>query len=182
MVLLVLVEWPQWLQQDGAKLLLFAFGVVALLVVARWASKRSESTYEFPPQESAKETSRGVPFPDSELHPRMKVGKYEIRKLYFDSFQPMTGPPDPDSFCGELVVEVEHLETGGISTWGFTVGTPAGFDAKLTSKQWKLMYAPDVFVVRRYDLDQIRAAVIDHITIANEPIPEKASDEAGFTS
>jgi hypothetical protein len=195
LVLSIIVEMPQWLQHDGAKLFFFGSVFFALLVAARWASSKSESSYQIPDGDSPEitndqslpsalpnATSHGVPLADSELHPRMRLGKYEIRKLYFDTFEAMTGPPSPDSFCDELTIEVEDCDTGYTSTWGFTVGTPSGIDAKMISKQWKIMYLPEILVVRRYDLDQIRNAVMDQITVATDPIPEKASEDAGFTT
>ena len=165
---------PSWLAQDGLKLLLFATCAVAVFALTRWASRKSESYYEFPTQPDSDPKLSVTPGPDpvGELHPRMRVGGVEIRSFYFHTFNAMTGPPDPESFCDELTVEVEYLETGNRSQWEFTVGTPRGFEALLREKKWQQMYSPAVFVFQKYDLAKIREAVVERIEIDSSIKPE----------
>jgi hypothetical protein len=168
-----------WLREDGAKLFFFFSCVLGVFALARWVSSKSESPYG-PPAPSDQEPNLSfVPDPDGDLHPRMRIGGVEIRSFYFKTFNALTGPLDPESFCDELTVEVEHLDTGNRSLWGFTVGTPEGFAALLREKNWKLFYSPAVFVFERYDLERIRAAVVERIQLESTGAPEDTSDSAG---
>jgi hypothetical protein len=191
LVLAVLYE-SNWLREDGAKLFFFATCFLGVLALARWASRKSESSYT-PPSPSTEIVSSQIldssqyskrypdPDPNAEVHPRVQIGEIEVRSFYFSTFNAMTGPPDPEVFCDELTVEITHLSTGNKSTWGYTVGTPKGLEALMREKHWSLLYAPDMFVFATYDLKAIRQAVVDKIEISLSPNPEQASDAAGFT-
>ena len=106
----------------------------------------------------------------------MRIGGVEIRSFYFATFNALTGPPDPESFCDELTVEVEYVETGNLGTWEFTVGTPKGFEALLHEKHWQQLYSPSVFVFQKYDLAKIREAVVERIEIDSSIKPEDRSN------
>jgi hypothetical protein len=168
-----------WLQQDGPKLLVFATCAIAVFALARWAGSKSESSYTLPPPTADPKLSfTPVPDPDGDVHPRMRIRGVEIRSFYFGTFNALTGPPDPESFCDELTVEIEYVETGDLSTWGFTVGTPKGFEALLREKKWQLLYSPAVFIFQRYDLAKIREAVVERIEIDSSIKPEDKSSAA----
>ena len=177
---MILALQTSWLQQDGPKLFFFASCAIAVFALARWASSKSESSYGLPSpaDPNPKMSFVPVPDPDGELHPRMRVGGVEIRSFYFKTFNALTGPPDPESFCDELTVEVEHIDTGNRSLWGFTVGTPKGFESLLREKKWQLLYSPAVFVFQKYDLAKIREAVVERIEIDSSIKPEDTSSIA----
>ncbi len=177
--MLVVLE-SSWLQQDGPRLFLFASCAIAVFALARWAGKKSESSYTLPPPADLdlKIPFVPVPDPDADLHPRMRIRGVEIRSFYFATFNALTGPPDPESFCDELTVEIEYLETGNLSTWGFTVGTPKGFETLLREKNWQQLYSPAVFVFQKYDLAKIREAVVERIEIESSIKPEDTSSAA----
>jgi hypothetical protein len=111
----------------------------------------------------------------------MRFGKIELRKFYMREFDAIKGPPDPFEFVDEVTAEVEHLETGGLSTWEFTVGTPSGFARLLESKSWESFFSPEVFVVRKYELEIVREMIVDHISeVLSQPqqtqvLPPKSS-------
>lgn len=171
-----MVLQSSWLQQDGPKLVVFATCAIAVFALARWASNKSESSYLPPPVDpDPKLPFTAVPDPDGDIHPRMRIRGVEIRSLYFSTFNALTGPPDPESFCDELTVEIEYVETGNLSTWGFTVGTPKGFEALLRYKHWEQLYSPAVFVFQKYDLAKIREAVVERIEIESSIKPEDTS-------
>jgi len=177
--MLLLLE-PSWLQQDGLRLFFFLTCAIAVFAIARWASSKSESSYTLPPPANPdpKLSFTPVPDPDGDLHPRMRIRGVEIRSFYFATFNALTGPLDPESFCDELTVEVEYLESGNLSTWGFTVGTPRGFEALLREKHWQQIYSPSVFVFQKYDLAKIREAVVERIEIDSSIKPEDTSSAA----
>jgi hypothetical protein len=64
------------------------------------------------------------------------------------------------------------------SQWGFTVGTPKGFEITLREKNWKFLYSPAVFVFEKYDLTKIREAVVERIEIDSSIKPEDTSSIA----
>jgi hypothetical protein len=164
---MTLLLQSSWLQQDGLRLFFFATCAIVVFALVRWASSRSESSFTLPPSidSDPKLSFTPVPDPDGDLHPRMRIRGVEIRSFYFATFNALTGPPDPDSFCDELTIEVEYLETGNLSIWEFTVGTPQGFEAVLHEKHWQQLYSPAVFVFQKYDLAKIREAVVERIEI-----------------
>jgi hypothetical protein len=169
-----------WLHQDGPRLLFFMTCAIAVFAIARWAGNKSESSYTVPPpaDPAPKLSFVPVPDPDGDIHPRMRVGGVEVRAFYFKTFNALTGPADPESFCDELTIEVEFVETGNRSQWGFTVGTPKGFEALLREKSWQFLYSPAVFVVQKYDLAKIREAVVERIEIDSSIKPEDTSSIA----
>lgn len=177
---MTLVIQSSWLQQDGPRLLFFVTCAVAVFALARWAGSKSESSYTLPPpvDPDPKLLFTPVPDPNGDVHPRMRIRGVDIRSFYFGTFNALTGPPDPESFCDELTVEVEYLETGNVSTWGFTVGTPKGFEALLREKHWQQLYSPAVFVFQKYDLARIREAVVERIEIDSSIRPEDTSTPA----
>ena len=177
---MILLVQSSWLQQDGVKLLAFASCAIGLFALARWAGRKSESSYTLPPPvpSEPKLSFTPVPDPDGDLHPRMQIRGVEIRAFYFASFNALTGPPNPESFCDELTVEVEFVETGNLSTWEFTVGTPKGFETLLREKSWQQIYSPAVFVFQKYDLAKIREAVVERIEIDSSMKPEDPSSIA----
>lgn len=177
---MTLLIQTSWLQQDGPRFLFFVTCAIAVFALARWAGGKSESSYTLPPpvDPDPKLSFTAVPDPDGDVHPRMRIRGVEIRSFYFATFNALTGPPDPDSFCDELTVEIEYLETGNLSTWGFTVGTPKGFEALLREKHWQQLYSPAVFVFQKYNLAKIREAVVERIEIDSSIKPE---DTASIT-
>jgi hypothetical protein len=173
---------PDWLASDSSKLLLFAVAIVALFVIMRIVSRRSETAQPFPGHEFGAaerhgQESSAVPV----VHESMRFDKIELRSFYMREFDVITGPPDPFEFVDELTAEVEHLETGARSTWEFTVGTPSGFARLLEGKGWESFYSPEIFVIRKYELEIVREMIVDHISSAisqpqqTQALPPKSS-------
>ncbi|HWR35110.1 MAG TPA: hypothetical protein VN622_04470 [Clostridia bacterium] len=163
----------EWLASDNAKLLLFIVLCVVVFAGSRLFLKARNRTGneqqgfgsagDFASfSESADSHKPGRP--NTSVHPTMRVGNLEIRKFYLANFDAMTGPPDPFEFADELTVEIEHVGTGNRSTWQFTVGTPAGFARLLENQKWESFYSPQVFVVRKYELEMVREMVMEHIS------------------
>jgi hypothetical protein len=151
---------------DGSKLLLFALVIVALFVIMRIVSRRSESaqdfhSHEFGAAERHEQLSQsGIPT----VHESMRFEKIELRKFYMREFDIVKGPPDPFEFVDELTAEVAHLENGAVSTWEFTIGTPSGFARLLENKGWESFFSPEIFVIRKYELEIVREMIVDHIS------------------
>lgn len=169
---------PSWLKDEGsAKLFFFATIFVALLLVGRWISARSESSAHDPDltpasasvvTESAVDSRPAGPDPKAPIHPELDCGPVILRKLYFSRFDALTGPADALNFFDEVTVEVYFKESGGVFQKIYTVATPLGFSQFLEDKNWDIFYTPEMFVVQRYDLKLIREAIIDRLVEDSE--------------
>jgi hypothetical protein len=173
---------PDWLGNDSSKLLLFAVAIAALFVIMRIVSRRSESAQQFPAHEFGGAERHGSEIPEAAaVHEPVRFEKIELRKFYMREFDAIKGPPDPFEFVDEVTAEVEHLENGALSTWEFTVGTPSGFARLLEAKGWESFFSPELFVVRKYELEIVREMIVDHISEMlsqpqqNQALPPKSS-------
>jgi hypothetical protein len=81
----------------------------------------------------------------------------------FEHFDVSTGPPDPDSFADELLMEVHDSSSGRSWRQTYFVATPAGLEKMLRSKKWSSMVIPQTLVMTRYDLKELRAAILDEL-------------------
>lgn len=166
---------PDWLASDSSKLLLFAFAIVALFVIMRIVSKRSETAQQFAPHEFGAAERQVEASGAPAVHEPVRFDKIELRSFYMREFDVMKGPPDPFEFVDEVTAEVEHLETGERSTWEFTVGTPSGFARLLENKSWESFYSPEMFVLRKYELEIVREMIADHISsMISQPLQRQA--------
>ena len=183
---LLLLDAPSWLGGEHGKLLLMGAVLIGLLLLGRWIAARSETSAHDPLVMSRPAApsmhSAAVPQPDedsseamsldiapaskgsgNDVHPEMDFGPVRLRKLYFHNFDALSGPADPANFFDELTVEVLFKETGAVVENTYTVATPQGLSDLMAAKQWGILYSPEVFVVARFDLEDIRRAVMDHL-------------------
>ncbi len=183
---LTLLDAPSWLGGEHGKLLLMAAVLVGLLLLGRWIAARSETSAHDPmvmtrptaptmqsavvtrPGEDSSEVMSLNAAPASkgsgnDIHPEMDFGPVRLRKLYFHNFDALSGPAAPANFVDELTVEVLFKATGAVVENTYTVATPLGLSELMAAKQWGILYSPEVFIVTRFDLEDIRQAVIDHV-------------------
>ena len=167
----LLLVLPAWLASDSSKLLLFITAIAALYVIMRIVARRSETAQQFPAHDfGAAERNAQISSTGPAVHQPMKFDKIELRSFYMREFDATTGPPDPFEFVDEITAEVDHLETGARSKWEFTIGTPSGFARLLEGKGWESFFSPEVFVIRKYELEIVREMIVDHITaVLSEP-------------
>lgn len=154
----ILSTYAVFLLTDSTKVLIFALAAILIFFVIRRFSRRSETSYDFG---SSPELFGDAPRP---VHASMRFDEIELRSFYMHQFDVLSGPPDPFEFVDELTAEVEHLKTGARSTWNFTIGTPSGFARLLEGKRWESFYSPEIFVIRKYELDMVREMIVEHIT------------------
>lgn len=169
----IILALPSWVNgESGAKLFLIAAVLVGLLLLGRWISAQTESSANDPAlmssAASAPIQARAVPLartdapdPNAPVHPEMDFGPVILQKFYFSGFDAMSGPPDPLDFFDEVTVEVYFKQSDGVFQNTYTVATPRGLSHTLQTKQWDILYAPEVFIVNRYDLKLIREAVME---------------------
>jgi hypothetical protein len=157
-----------------------------LYVFARWASSlgdqdpsdvtRQEPAIPVPPSSAflpphAREALASFP-PDPSL------GRIRITKFFFGKLDPIPGPPDPDVFADELIVELYDPDSGHTWEQSYFVASPLGLREILRDKSWKYLYAAEMLVLPRYDLEEIRRAVVSGIVDSNELFkPSKSTEE-----
>jgi hypothetical protein len=167
---------------DGLKFLLLVLVGGRLLALGRWSSRLGPTgsgdapgntptpdTAELPPSEesnpkvwppSAEEVAASLPFDPA-------LGNLRIRKFYFKKADAIPGPDDPEVFADELNIELYDPDSGHAWWQSYFVATPQGL-AKLREKSWRYLHAPEILVFPRYNLEEIRLAVVSRIRAENE--------------
>jgi hypothetical protein len=176
---------------DALKLLLLVVAGGGLLALGRWSSRLgrtgiAESPANLPTPDSqdlipdrsrlkvwppsAEEVATSLPFDPS-------LGRLRIRKWFFDKTDVVPGPDDPEAFAEELHVELYDPDSGHSWWQAYFVATPMGLAKTLRDKHWRYLHAPDVLVFPRYDLEEIRRAVVSRIVAENELLKQKEQRE-----
>lgn len=160
---------------NASKLLLLVLSAAGLYAVARWASslrgqdqsytagnhRGPEPRYQKPFALDPQEVVASFPA-DPEL------GKLRITKFFFKNFDAIPGPPDPWAFADELTVELYNPDSDHRWWQSYFVATPQGISEILRDKSWKYLYAAEMLVVPKYDLEDIRRAVVSRIVEDHE--------------
>jgi len=180
---------------DALKLLLLVAVGGGLLALGRWGSRlgvansvdyrpdaptrdpaelssgAGSSLKVWPP--SAEEVAASLPF-DPELR------NIRIRKFYFKKADAIPGPDDPEVFADELNIELYDPESGHAWWQSYFVATPQGLAKLLREKSWRYLHAPDILVFPRYNLEEIRRAVVSRIIADHEYFrgKEQAEEES----
>jgi hypothetical protein len=110
---------------------------------------------------SAEQVAASLPFDPA-------LGNLRIRKLYFKKADAIPGPDDPEIFADELNIELYDPESGHAWWQSYFVATPQGLAKHLREKSWRYLYAPEILVFPRYNLEEIRRAVVSRIIADNE--------------
>ena len=181
--------------QDAFKiLLLVAFGG-GLLSLGRWssrlgASQSSDSPANLPTADStdllgegqlipkvwpasAEEVAASLPFDPS-------LGRIRIKRFYFDKTDVHPGPEDPEVFAEELHIELYDPDTDHSWWQSYFVATPQGLAKILWEKHWRYLHASQILVFPRYDVEEIRRAVVNRIMADNELFRGKEPENEEF--
>jgi hypothetical protein len=164
--------------EDPLKLLLLIVFGGALLAFGRWSSRLGASTQQDSPLDvptpdiggllppgasgantwapSAEEVAASLPYDPA-------LGNLRIRKFYFNKADASPGPDDPDVFADELHVELYDPESGNAWWQSYFVATPEGLAKILREKSWRYLHAPQILALPRYNLEEIRRAVVNRI-------------------
>jgi len=119
---------------------------------------------------SAEQVAASLPFDPA-------LGNLRIRKLYFKKADAIPGPDDPEIFADELNIELYDPESGHAWWQSYFVATPQGLAKHLREKSWRYLYAPEILVFPRYNIEEIRRAVVSRITAENELLKNKKQEE-----
>ena len=99
------------------------------------------------------------------------LGRVQVTQFNFAHFDALPGPPDPESFADELILELYDSVSDFRWTATYVVATPAGIRKLMDEERWNFFYATEIFIVRRYDLQLIREAVYGRIKEVHDEVP-----------
>ena len=164
-----------YVSEDALKLLLMVMVGGGLLLLARWSSRLSarQDANTLPNEDtetrltadeakprvcapSAEEVAASFPFDPS-------LGKIRIQKFFFEKVDAIPGPAESEAFADELHVQLYDPDSGHSWWQAYFVATPKGLEKILLEKSWRYLYAPEMLVIPRYDLEEIRRAVVSRI-------------------
>ena len=173
---------------NGLKFLLLVLVGGGLLALGRWSSRlgptgSGSGPYNGPTPDtaelllgeksnpkfwppSAEEVAASLPFDPA-------LGNIRIRRFYFKKADAMPGPDDPEVFADELNIELYDPDSGHAWWQSYFVATPQGLAKHLREKSWRYLYAPEILVFPRYNLEEIRRAVVSRISAENEFLKSK---------
>ena len=179
--------------EDAVKLLLMVVVGGGLLVLARWSSRLGGPSVEDSPADapvrdqfdlapvsspkvwppSPEEVAASLPFDPS-------LGKIQIRKLFFDKVDVSPGPENPEIFADDLHIHLYDPDSNRYWWQSFFVATPKGLANILQEKHWRYLHAPQILVFPRYDLEEIRRAVVSRVMADHEYYkdPKEAEEES----
>ena len=98
-------------------------------------------------------------------------GRVSVTQFNFAHFDAQPGPPDPESFADELILELYDSVSDFRWTTTYVVATPSGIRKLMDDERWAFFYATEIFIVRRYELPMIREAVFGRIQEIHEQVP-----------
>ena len=175
---------------DALRLLVLVAIGGGLLALGRWSSRLggnsgpdsppnapSPDAKELQPDDSAPQTwppgaeEIAASFPFDPL-----LGRIQIKKFFFKKVDAIPGPVDVDAFGDELYIQLYDPDTDHGWWQSYFVATPEGLSRILRERSWKCLYAPEMLVVPRYDLEEIRRAVVVRIMADHEFFKDKKQE------
>jgi hypothetical protein len=164
---------------DTLKLLILLLAGLGLLALARWASGLGDAhTHVLPSQPMYDPVAAPDPFVHQALPPSTapnaggplyffppdpSLGRIRVTKFFFKTIDPVPGPSDPEVFADELFLELYEPDSDHYWGQSYFVATPSGLAKILREKSWRYLHAHEVLVFPRYDLAEIRRAVVTRI-------------------
>jgi hypothetical protein len=177
---------------DALKLVVLVAVGGGLLALGRWSSRLAGARREIFPADAstpdadellpaagfnpkvwppaAEEVAASLPFDPA-------LGNLRIRKLYFNKADVIPGPDDPEVFADELHIELYDPESGHAWWQSYFVATPQSLARLLREKSWRYLHAPEILVFPRYNLEEIRRAVVSRIMADHEYFKGRAQEE-----
>ena len=180
---------------QSTKIAIFLLFFVAFIIVARRVFSGGGGTAYAPdykpslpdPPEDLTDSKRPavigseLPFP-TDVPPvqRLEDGRYNrpnVLNYYFSNLDLQTGPENPRSFCDQLFVQFEALETGAKWTNEYVVATPFGLQDLLDETGQNLTFNGTIIIVPRWSMAEILKTVLDDVM---EKYAQPESDTTGI--
>jgi hypothetical protein len=180
-------------QSDWLKLLGIAGAAVTLYLIAKRLGGGDEP-YPSPTETSDSTSQTEVSEPEGSQDPggddadqpcsedqltaeeEVQPQNIQIADWNFAKFEIAAGPPDRDSFADELTVDLYDKSTGHAWQQTYFVATPAGLEKMLRANKSNFMSLPQVLVMNRYDVTQLRKAVLNDLEAMEEERGEVPPD------
>ena len=190
-------------QSDWLKLLGIAGAMVALYVIAKQLGGGNEvapppmdtpsSTPIFtshtevaepeaqPAADGEPDQAGYTPMPDEQEQDEEEAQQntIQIRAWNFATFEIEIGPPDRNCFADDLWMDLYDSSSGHGWRHTYFVATPAGLEKMLRDSKSSFMFLPQILVLNRYDVAELRKAVLDDLGAMEEErgdVPPDASD------
>jgi len=177
---------------DALRLLLLVAIGGGLLALGRWSSRLGGSSRPDSPPDAPSPDARELQ-PGGDGEPRVSppgaeeiaasfpfdplLGRIQLKKFFFEKVDAIPGPADPDIFADELHVQLYDPDTDHGWWQSYFVATPQGLSGILREKSWRYLYGPEMLVLPRYDLEEIRRAVVTRIMADHEFFKDKNEPE-----
>ncbi|MGO9085378.1 MAG: hypothetical protein ACLQBK_09145 [Candidatus Sulfotelmatobacter sp.] len=177
---------------DALRLLLLVAIGGGLLALGRWTSRLGGNARPDSPPDAPSPDARELQ-PDGEPEPQVwppgteeiaasfpfdpLLGRIQIKKFFFEKVDAIPGPADLDIFADELHVQLYDPDTDHGWWQSYFVATPEGLARILREKSWRYLYGPEMLVFPRYDLEEIRRAVVLRIMADHEFFKDKQEPE-----
>ncbi len=179
---------------DLLKLLGIVAAAVALFLLAKRVGRGGETigtlhpapVPEPEPEVALKEEPEGPdpdqpgysPETDVDEVPGRPPEHIRIENWNFSKFDLVPGPPDRNAFADELNMQLYDPSTGRRWMQTYFVATPDGLNQMLRDHQWNYMFVPQILVLDRYDVGQLRSAMLEELGAAEaergEVLPHSA--------
>jgi len=98
------------------------------------------------------------------------LGRVRVVQLNFEHFDAVPGPPNPECFADELILELYDTVSDFRWTVSYVIATHKGISKRMDEEDWNFLYATEIFLVRHYDLELIRRAVYGRIKELHEHV------------
>jgi hypothetical protein len=177
---------------DIIKVLVFVAAGGGLLLLGRWSSRLSAARDGVPPADaptpdaaelkqdgksapkawppSAEEVAASLPYDPL-------LGKFRIRKFFFKKTDAIPGPDNPEVFADELYIELYDPDSDHSWWQSYFVATPQGLAKILRERSWKYLHAPQILVMPKYDLEEVRRAAVSRIMSDHDYFKDRERQE-----
>jgi hypothetical protein len=136
------------------------FVIVLAYLLARWLRARRSS----PSQEQTEQVRYLIR--SSDVSAGDHLGAHQglsIKRYYFRNTEADAGPADPLDFYDELFIDLEDPDTPQKWQNSIHVATPRGLDRMMAEEQWDSVIGGELLIVRRYELETILNAAVEHL-------------------
>lgn len=86
-----------------------------------------------------------------------------VKRYYFRNTEAEAGPADPADFYDELFVDLEDTDSAQKWQNSIHVATPRGLDRMMAEEHWDSVIGGELLIVRKYDLNTILNAAVEHL-------------------